>query len=145
MEIVRVTQEWQRAGVHYVRTEAMVKGFHIPLQIEFDQNDTPQTLYILIVDDVLPVAACRLHLLEKGTAKIERVCVLEQYRGKNIGRDMITEAEEWLKELGVRRILITSRDAALGFYEKLGYKADWNQVDKGGIFTTVLTEKYLQD
>ncbi len=143
MNIIRVTQEWQRAGVHYVRTEAMVKGFHIPLEKEFDQNDTPDTLYVLALDDVLPVATCRLHILDETTAKIERVCVLEQYRGKKVGKELIQAAERWLEELGIRKILITSRDEAVGFYEKLGYKADWSQTEKGGIFTTVLTEKNI--
>ena len=40
MKAVRVTEEWQRAGVHYVRTQAMCLGFKIPLEGEFS-DDTP--------------------------------------------------------------------------------------------------------
>lgn len=143
MKAVRVTELWQRAGVYSVRTQAMVKGFHIPLEDEFDELDREDTKYVLILDDIYPVAACRLHITEKETAKIERVSVLEEYRGKGVGRLLIQAAEEWLKELGIGRIIITSRDKAVGFYEALGYKADYSRVETGGIFTIIHTEKNL--
>ena len=140
LETIRATETWQHAGVHYVRTEAMVKGFQIPLDKEFDHHDAPGTRYILLMDGVLPVATCRLHLAGDDTAKIERVVVLEQYRGQGVGRRLIEDAEHWLRELGIRKVIITSRDVAVGFYEKLGYTADWNNIEDG-IFKTVYTEK----
>ena len=45
MKAVRVTEEWQRAGVHYVRTQAMCLGFKIPLEGEFS-DDTPEDEYM---------------------------------------------------------------------------------------------------
>ncbi|MBP1736238.1 MAG: acetyltransferase, family [Oscillospiraceae bacterium] len=144
IEFLRATALWQHAGVHYVRTEAMVKGFNIPLSLEFDEGDTPETQYVLALDGVLPVATCRLHRVDGQTAKIERVCVLESYRDQKIGRDMILFAESWLGELGVSKIVITSRDTAVGFYETLGYRADWNQTDDTGVFKIVYTEKIIR-
>ena len=63
MEVIRVTEEWQRAGVHYVRTEGMVKGFHLTLEGEFD-TDTPESRYILVRDENLPVGTCRIHYIQ---------------------------------------------------------------------------------
>lgn len=143
MEAVRVKDLWQRAGVYYVRTQAMVKGFQIPLSSEFDEGDTPDTKYILILEGFYPVAACRLHVTEEETAKIERVSVLEENRKKGIGRFMIQAAEEWLKELGISKVIITSRDEAVGFYEALGYTADYSKVEDVGIFNIIYTEKNL--
>jgi GNAT superfamily N-acetyltransferase len=143
MKAIVATQTWQRAGVYYVRTQAMVKGFQIPLDKEFDEGDTIDTPYILVLDDIYPVATCRLHLLEDKTAKIERVCVLEEYRGKGVGRILIKAAEQHLDELGVKKIIITSRDVAVGFYEALGYTPDYNQTVKSDVFTIVYTEKKL--
>ena len=40
---------------------------------------------IRIVEDGFPMGTCRLHERGDGTAKIERVCVLQEYRGKGIG------------------------------------------------------------
>ena len=58
MKAVRVTEEWQRAGVHYVRTQAMCLGFKIPLEGEFS-DDTPEDEYILVMDGIYPVSTCR--------------------------------------------------------------------------------------
>ena len=120
MKAVRVTDEWQRAGVHYVRTQAMCLGFKIPLEGEFS-DDTPEDEYILVMDGIYPVSTCRLHYLDEHTGKIERVATLESYRGRHYGQAGIIEAENWMREKGVTKIYINSRKAALGFYEKLGY------------------------
>lgn len=57
--------------------------------------------------------------------------------------DKIIEAENWMREKGVTKIYINSRKAALGFYEKLGYTADFSQVSGSGEFECVMTEKEL--
>lgn len=58
-------------------------------------------------------------------------------------RKTIIEAENWMREKGVTKIYINSRKAALGFYEKLGYTADFSQVSGSGEFECVMTEKEL--
>ena len=50
MKAIRVKEEWERAGVYYVRTEAMVFGFDLSLQGEFSDDDR-NSEYILVVDD----------------------------------------------------------------------------------------------
>lgn len=142
IQTIRAVNTWQHAGVYYVRTEAMVKGFQIPLNGEFDSHDTPETKYTLLLDGILPIATCRLHIIDSEIAKIERVCVLEQYRGKGIGKRLIEATEEWLKDLGIKKVIITSRDVVVGFYESLQYTADWSKTEVG-VFRTVYTEKIL--
>ncbi|MBP3267622.1 MAG: GNAT family N-acetyltransferase [Ruminococcus sp.] len=51
-----------------------------------------------------------------------RVCVTRQYQKNGAGSRLIDEAEEWIREFGVSKIVINSQDRAQGFYEKLGYK-----------------------
>ena len=157
MKVIRVTEEWQRAGVHYVRTEGMVKDFSLTLEGEFEA-DTPESLYVLALDENLPVSTCRLKIISEGdekggkyenagkserVGKIERVATIPDYRSKGIGSLVIIEAEKWLKELGAKRVLINSRKAAVRFYEKLGYKPDWNKTSGSGLFECVETEKVL--
>ena len=123
MKTYRVENEWQRAGVYYIRTRAMVYGFNLSLQGEF-ADDTKDSEYILVTDDNdRPLSTNRIHLLpERGFAKIERVVTLEEARGKGAGRAGILAAEDWIRERGFKKIVITSREEAVGFYEKLGYK-----------------------
>lgn len=129
MKTIRVTEEWQRAGVYYVRTEAMVLGFDLKLEGEF-ADDTPDGKYILVTDDEgKPLSTNRIHLLpEKQLAKIERVATVSAARGQGAGAAGIRAAEDWIRELGYSHIVITSREEAEGFYRKLGYitRADMN-------------------
>lgn len=128
MRAVRATETWSKAGVYYVRTEAMVFGFDIRLEGEFD-TDTPDSEYILVTDDDgKPLSTCRVHAVpEEGYAKIERVATVSFARGKGAGRLAIEEAEKWILEKGIHKVIITSRDEAVGFYEKLGYTADYSK------------------
>lgn len=134
MKAIRVTKEYERAGVHYVRVEAMVLGFGCSLSGEFSE-DTPETEYILVTDDNgVPLSTCRLHFVpEEGYAKIERVATVSFARGKGAGKLAITAAEDWIRERGYKKIIITSRVEAVGFYEKLGYTAD-DSVDVHAMF-----------
>lgn len=143
MEAVRATEVWQQAAAYYVRIDSMVKGFNIPADIEIDGHDKPDTKYIVVFDGILPVATCRLYFEEGGIAKIERVVVTESLRNKGVGRLAVEAAEEWIKELGYKKIVITSRDEAVGFYEKLGYTADYSRTYDADIFKIIYTEKNL--
>ena len=143
MEFIRATENWQRAAAYNVRIEAMVKGFGIRLDQEIDDQDTEETQYIIALNGRYPVGTCRLNWIDEKTGKIERVCVLEDYRKKGIGKQVILEAEKWIKEQGANKILISSRIEATEFYEKLGYKVDWSTRDSHGVFECVNTEKIL--
>ena len=54
MEAVHATEEWQRAGVHYIRIQAMCVGFDIPPRYEF-ADDTKDSEYILVHENGFPV------------------------------------------------------------------------------------------
>ena len=143
MELIRATENWQRAAAYNVRIEAMVKGFGIRVDQEIDIHDTENTNYIVAFDGRYPVGTCRINWVDEKIGKIERVCVLEDYRKRSTGRQVVLEAEKWIKEQGANKILISSRIEAIGFYEKLGYKADWSTREENGVFECVNVEKIL--
>ena len=132
MEAVHATEEWQRAGVHYIRIQAMCVGFDIPPRYEF-ADDTKESEYILVHENGFPVSTCRVRIDEENAGHIERVATLEEYRGKHYGALGIKAAEQLLKERGVTNIRINSREKALGFYEKLGYTPDFSTRSGEGI------------
>ena len=65
MEIIRATRTAEQAGAYYVRIQAMARKHQIPLDVEFDEHDTPQTKYIVMVDDYLPVADYSQKIVEE--------------------------------------------------------------------------------
>jgi ribosomal protein S18 acetylase RimI-like enzyme len=47
------------------------------------------------------------------------------WRGKGVGRRMVEEAEEWLRQRGIAKAQLLVRDtntAVIGFYERLGFE-----------------------
>lgn len=143
MKVIRATEIWQQAGAYYVRIQAMAKQYGITLREEFDEHDGPDTDYIVLLDEEFPVATCRLYGIDDECATIGRVVVLPEYRNRGLGSLVIGEAEKWLKEQGYKKVLLDSRDVAVGFYEKLGYIADFNKIIHGETFTCVYMEKNL--
>jgi GNAT superfamily N-acetyltransferase len=122
----------------------MGRQHHISLSREFDAHDGPETKYIVVLDGDFPVATCRLFAADEQTAEIGRVVVLEDYRGRGLGRLVVGEAEKWLRELGFRTVSVESRDVAEGFYEKLGYRRTGRPPKAGDTFVCVHMEKPLR-
>lgn len=121
LKVLRVEENWQRAGAYSVRIQGMNRQYHISLRDEFDEHDGDESKYIVLLDDEYPVATCRFYELDDSSVLVGRVVVLPEYRGKHLGSRVIKEAEKWIKELGYDKIRIDSRVEAVGFYEKLGY------------------------
>ncbi len=145
MEILRAEALWQRAGAYSVRIQGMNRQHGISLKEEFDEHDGEETKYIVILDDGYPVATCRFYEIEGKTVMLGRVVVLPEYRGRGIGRLVVREAEEWIWELGFRKIKIESRINASDFYKKLGYEKVDGKVFKNGVFECVCMEKFLEN
>lgn len=143
MEVLRAEAEWQRAGAYSVRIEGMNRQHHISLREEFDEHDCDGTRYIVLLDDGYPVATCRFYDDGDDAVTLGRVVVLPEYRGRKLGLLVVTEAEKWAKELGVKTINIDSRLEAVTFYEKLGYQHVDDSVIKSGNFDCVKMNKNL--
>ena len=46
----------------------------------------------------------------------------KSYRGRGIGSKLIRAAEEYARERGINRILVSSEERSIGFYRKMGYQ-----------------------
>ena len=143
MKIIRVTRECERAGAYYVRIAAMMRKHQIPLEAEVDSHDGENCNYILALDDIYPVATCRWFEVREGVAEIGRVVVLPEYRGKHLGQAVVAEAEKWMREVGVKKIEISSRVNVADFYEKMGYRFNENGKAHHDTFQCVYMEKSL--
>ena len=143
IEVLRAESEWQRAGAYSVRIQGMNRQHHIPLREEFDEHDGDGTRYIVLLDDGYPVATCRFYGNGAESVVLGRVVVLPEYRGHELGRRVVKEAECWIRELGFREVVIESRTVAVAFYEKLGYAAVNGTVVKSGSFDCIRMRKCI--
>ena len=142
MEVIRAEETWQQAGAYYVRIQAMARKHHITLRQEFDEHDTPETKYIVVLDEDFPVATARFYPLDETRAMIGRVVVLPEYRHRGIGTMVVCECEDWAEDLHYSRTVLESRDNKVEFYELLGYEVCGEAVE-GDTFRCIRMEKRL--
>ena len=144
MEVLRAEAEWQRAGAYSVRIQGMNRQHHISLREEFDEHDKDGTKYIVLLDSSYPIATCRFYEIGARQVILGRVVVLPEYRGMELGRTVVEEAERWIADCGYTEIIIESRLVAVGFYEKLGYVKTDDSVVISGNFECIRMHKLLK-
>ena len=106
-----------------IRTIVFVIGQNCPPEIEIDEfEDTCR--HILGLDGDTPCATARWRIYKDGVAKIERVAVLEAWRGKSVGNAvMLTIMADIMQQMpACKTMRLGAQDYAIPFYEKLGFK-----------------------
>ena len=98
-------------------------------------------MYIVIVDNYLPVATCRLYAIDDERVMLGRIVVLPEYRHQGLGTLVVQEAEKWVNELGFTAAGVESRENKTHFYETMGYVADYSQKIVGETFNCYRMEK----
>ena len=87
---------------------------------EFDSDDINAIHFVGYIDGKA-VATSRVLTLGDGKYLIGRIAVVKLFRGKGLGSLIVNAAEEHIKSIGGKSILIHSQMRAAGFYEKIGY------------------------
>ena len=91
------------------------------LNLEDEIND-PSIKLIACDENGKVIGTGRARFNSTTEAEIKSMAVEESYRGKGIGSLIISELEKRIKETEAAKIVINSRDNAVEFYEKHGYK-----------------------
>ena len=68
------------------------------------------------------IAYLQFRLLDDNTAKMQQVAVRKKNQTNGIGRRLVNHSEQFIKNIGVRFIVLHAREPVIGFYEKLGYQ-----------------------
>ena len=88
---------------------------------EFDAVDDI-AVHLVMFDESLPVAVCRYYWNEdKNSYAVGRIAVRKEYRGKEMGAKILSEAERQIKETGGQEVYLSAQVRAAGFYKKQGY------------------------
>lgn len=95
---------------------------------EVDEFDSVST-HLVMYENEKPVATCRFYLKEDNeTYMFGRLCVLKEYRGKALGREMLVKTEEIVREKGGMAIILHAQYHAKPFYEKYGF-TQYGEID----------------
>lgn len=110
----------ERDDAFYVRKKVFVDEQGVPITLEIDEYDQTANHFIVYIDDN-PIGAGRIREINKGIAKVERVCILQEFRGKHLGSLIMEELEKYARSVNMTKIVLNAQSYAVPFYEKLGY------------------------
>ena len=113
----------------YERTDRLgLRGsFALGAVMERDEEDVPAGIIVCT--------------RANDTLVIEWLYTVPEYRGLGLGRRVVEEAETWARELGYVTVAIDARVEAVGFYEKLGYAQDDEEIVRSGTFDCIKMSK----
>lgn len=119
-EVKIAASEQEREAAFTVRKKVFVEEQGVPLTLEIDDYDQTSSHFV-VYDGSKAIAAGRIRSTAEIVGKVERVCVLKEYRGQHLGVLIMNSLEEHAKKTGIHKILLNAQSYAVPFYEKLGY------------------------
>ncbi|HUY11959.1 MAG TPA: GNAT family N-acetyltransferase [Candidatus Dormibacteraeota bacterium] len=126
VELFGVTDREAMAAAFAIRKEIFVREQGVPEAEEIDEHDSGDSLacHVLLRDeDARPIATGRFFVRAEDTVQIGRMAVLEAFRGRGIGRQMLDALMAEAQRRGYRRVVLHAQTHARGFYELAGYVA----------------------
>lgn len=115
-----------------IRRTVFVAEQGVPLALEIDAHDAT-CAHLLATVGGQPVGTLRWRPYRDGAVKIERVAVLRPWRGRRIGRALMTRLLDDLDAARVAASVLDAQLEAIAFYERLGYVATGQTFMDAGI------------
>ncbi|MBN2723392.1 MAG: GNAT family N-acetyltransferase [Deltaproteobacteria bacterium] len=100
-----------------IRLKVFCEEQHVSYDEEFDGEDSVCRHYLAKDIASNPLGCCRLH----PSGKLERMAVLKDRRGTNIGSELLKAAMNDAYKAGMNKVTIHAQTAAISFYEKFGF------------------------
>ncbi len=88
---------------------------------ERDENDA-YAYHIMAVINGSPAGVARLEFLAEKQAQLRYMAVDNQFQKQGVGRKIIEHMEDYARQNNANELFLNSREIALGFYEKRGFK-----------------------
>ncbi len=98
-------------------------------QSEFDETDGKAVHLVAFDNGGMPVATCRVFLDDiTDSYTLGRLAVLKAYRHQKLGALLVEAAEEYVKSMGGKTLILHSQCQAAAFYRGLGF-AEYGDVE----------------
>ncbi|MFJ3819752.1 GNAT family N-acetyltransferase [Streptomyces nodosus] len=131
-----------REACFRVRKEVFVGEQGVPEDIEYDAHDADAVHVLALREDGVPLGTGRLLSGEAAAARnggdpsvgsLGRLAVTWEARGLGIGAALVRAIEDAARDQGLSAVDLHAQTHALGFYERLGYRAYGPEFPDAGI------------
>ncbi|MBU2812281.1 GNAT family N-acetyltransferase [Acidithiobacillus thiooxidans] len=116
--------------IEALRMRVFVQEQGVPEDQEMDERDLFCQHFLACCDGVA-IGTARLDLELKG--KMGRLAVLQPYRRRGVGRQLIERIHQSARESGLSEIWCHAQLSAQNFYSVLGYEAEGTIFEEAGI------------
>lgn len=110
----------EKALAMQIRFAVFVDEQKVPAELEIDEHEAA-AIHFIGYDNDEPVGASRIRFVD-DYGKLERICILENHRGKHYGKQIIQAMENEIKRQNYNQAKLNAQTHAENFYHKLGYK-----------------------
>ncbi|SDJ86483.1 GNAT family N-acetyltransferase [Sediminibacillus albus] len=131
MEVKRAVTDAEIKQAYYVRNTVFVEEQKVPPELEIDELEK-ESIHFVGYQNGEPVAASRLRFVD-NYGKLERICVLKEYRGRSFGSQIISEMEAAIQTDGYEKAKLNAQTRAEDFYKTLGYQTVSGEFMDAGI------------
>ena len=115
-----------------IRREVFIIGQNIPEEIEMDGQDS-KALHVIVRNGDRVIATARVRFPAENTAKIERMAVLSDYRGRGAGAGIISFLMEEFNRRRITDVMLHAQQAVAGFYRSCGFTETGEPFIEAGI------------
>lgn len=115
-----VTSDKELKGALEVRRQVFVDEQGVSEDIELDGRDV-EALHMVVVDRKRVIGTARVLFLANGQAKIERMAILKPFRGRGIGKKIISFLNRELRNRQVERVFLHAQCSVSAFYKLCGF------------------------
>jgi len=103
-----------------VRRQVFVREQDISENLVFDGHDRG-ALHMVVKDGQRVIGTARIQFLTDNQAKLERMAILEHYRRKGIGKEMLLFLDTVWKDKQVQQVTIHAQLEVVPFYKLCGF------------------------
>lgn len=143
-EIFGASPELQ-AAAFFLRYQVFVLEQNILPELEFDQLDTVDRLYLVFFDVQLPIATVRYQKIDSLTLNPDRLCVHPDYRNQGLGTKLLARIESQAFFEGCQSSVLSAELSAQAFYEKIGYRVVSDIFEEDGIPCVKMQKELVSD
>jgi predicted GNAT family N-acyltransferase len=111
---VELQEAWE------VRRQVFVREQGISEELVFDGHDK-EALHMVVKDGQRVIGSARVQFLPDNQAKLERMAILERYRRKGIGKEMLLFLDAVWKDKQVQQVIIHAQLEVVPFYKLCGF------------------------
>lgn len=120
MNVKIVSNEQELNDAYSVRKRVFIDEQNVPAEEEIDDKEASSTHFVLYENNE-PIGAGRFRIFDEY-GKVERICVLKEYRKSGAGKAIMTGIENYASENGIAALKLNAQTQAIPFYSGLGYE-----------------------